>query len=113
MASTNLTAGQLVSKISEFRSKIAVLESLVLHLRTNYLSTEGRAEDDIIPPEFYVTREDGSRVSETHVQASIEDVLTQISTLREEVAAWEAIPMEGPKTKKRKKEQEDEDVVVE
>lgn len=100
----SLTAGQIVTRISEQRSKIALLELCVMHLRTNYLSTEGRAED-LVPPEMYVTRSDGSRVSEDHIEVMLREFEVILAETREELLEWESITMaEVPKKKKKRDE---------
>ena len=80
------TVGQLATRISEVRSKIAVLEGLVLYLKTNYFSSE----DGVIPAEMHFTRADGAAVPESHVLATQADIVEQITTFRLELEEWEA-----------------------
>lgn len=106
-----LTAGQIVTTVSEFRSKIAVLEMLVLHLRTNYVSSEGKDEDEPVPPEMYCERSDFARVSEQHIQATINDLVEKIGEMKDELEEWESLPIETPKSgdpKKKKKKADDD-----
>ncbi len=78
------TAGHIAEKISELRSKIAVTQGIVLHLRANFLSS-----NDKVPAEMYITRSDGTTVSSPHIEAAIEDYLEYMGQLTTELEHWE------------------------
>jgi hypothetical protein len=99
----SLTAKEIVDKVTELRSKIGVYEMLLLHLRTNYLSTEGKNESEVIPPEMHVQRDDGARVPEKHVVALMSDLTHQVDEMKSELEDWESLPMDMPTSKKKKK----------
>ena len=106
-----ISAGTVVDKISEVRSKIAVFEGLVLHLKSNYLPS------DAGDPEMKFYRGDYAPVPASHVEASIGDMEQHLLDLREQLAQWEGIIIElegtGPGSrgvvavKKNKKETTD------
>ena len=80
-----ISAGTIVDKISEVRSKIAVFEGLVLHLKSNYLPS------DAGDPEMKFYRGDYAPVPAPHVEAAIGDVEQHLLDLREQLAQWEGI----------------------
>lgn len=87
-----ISAGTIVDKISEVRSKIAVFEGLVLHLKSNYLPS------DAGDPEMKFYRGDYAPVPAPHVEASIGDVEQHLLDLREQLAQWEGIIVEMEET---------------
>jgi hypothetical protein len=87
-----ISAGTIVDKISEVRSKIAVFEGLVLHLKSNYLPS------DAGDPEMKFYRGDYAPVPAPHVEASIGDVEHHLLDLREQLAQWEGIIVEMENT---------------
>lgn len=98
-----ISVGSIVDKISEARSKIAVYKSLVLHLRSNYLSSADSAA------EMQVFRADYAPVPEPHIELTIADLSAMVSELEALLRQWENITVEvdgnvsgKKKTKKEK-----------
>jgi hypothetical protein len=88
------TVGQINDKISELRSKIAITEGLVLHLKTNYLSSDsGDAE-------MHFMRADNGQVPQGHVQSTIADYVEYVDTLRAELEQWEGMNVVMPEPAK-------------
>jgi hypothetical protein len=85
-----LTVGQITDKISEIRSKIAVYEGTVLHLKANYKST------DAGPAEMHFTRSDGAIVPEEHIDRFIDDTVFVVDGLRAELSQWENLSVPAP-----------------
>lgn len=84
-----ISAGSVVDKISEVRSKIAVFEGLVLHLKSNYLTSSDSGEAEM---KFY--RGDYAPVPEAHVRASLVDLESLVMDLQTLLAQWEGIMIE-------------------
>lgn len=102
--------GQLVDKISETRSKLAVFQNFRLHLQSNYLSTEAGE------PEQKIFRGDYAPVPEVHVHASIAEIDQQIAEFEELLKQLEGTEVDvdtgggataSPKKKFGKKEKTD------
>lgn len=101
-----ISIGNVLDKISETRSKIAVLEGLVLHLKSNYLTS------DTGEPEMRFYRGDYAPVPELHIVAGIGDIELLVKDLRAQLAQWEGITVEvedngpsgAPKKAKKAKE---------
>jgi len=83
-----ISAGTVVDKISEVRSKIAVFEGLILHLKSNYLPS------DAGDPEMKFYRGDYAPVPSSHVESAIIDVEHHLLDLREQLSQWEGIVIE-------------------
>ncbi len=99
-----ITAGSILTKVSELRSKVAIVEALILHLTNNYITTED--EKGKTPPEMVLAREDFSAVPETHITSLIQDLRETADAYQEELKQWEDMPMAEP-TKKGKKNADD------
>jgi hypothetical protein len=88
----SITAGSVIDKISELRSKISVFEGLVLHLKSNYIATDaGEAE-----MKFY--RGDYAPVPEPHIHSTIGDLDAFVADLRAQLAQWEGIVIDVDET---------------
>ena len=104
-------AGTVIDKISEIRSRISVLEGLILYLRTNYLSSDsGDAE-------MRFSRSDYATVPEVHVESTINEIEVKISEARDELENWENLSLEAEEAleggKIRKKtNRKDEDAAI-
>lgn len=88
------TVGQIVDKISELRSKIAISDYTLRHLRTYYFASDhGEAE-------MKLYRDDQALVSEGHVRAYLDDLDSQLKEYKAELKHWEslAVPVETAKT---------------
>lgn len=85
-----LTFGQISDKVSELRSKIAIKEAFVLHLKANYKSSDAGSA------EMHVTRDDFATVPEIHIDLFIEDTVDEIDTMRAELRQWESLPVPTP-----------------
>ena len=80
-----LSAGTIVDKISELRSKIAVLEGLVLYLEANYKGSDaGEAE-------MRFTRRDFATVPQAHIDVTIADLSAAMGAFAEELEHWEGL----------------------
>lgn len=77
------TVGQINSKISELRSKIAVTEGVILYLKTNFMP--GESAD----AEMHFTRPDYSRVPPPHIEATMADYVEYMDQLKAELSQWE------------------------
>ncbi len=84
-----ISAGTVVDKISEVRSKIAVFEGLVLHLKSNYVASEDSGEAEM---RFY--RGDYAPVPEPHIETALLDIESLVLDLREQLSQWEGIMIE-------------------
>lgn len=83
-----ISAGTVVDKISEVRSKIAVFEGLILHLKSNYLPS------DAGDPEMKFYRGDYAPVPSSHVDSAVVDIEHHLLDLREQLSQWEGIVIE-------------------
>lgn len=103
------TAGQLANKISELRSKIAVISAVIQYITANYMPSRDKQK---IPPEMFFTREDGAAVGSNHVVLCVDDFDAQRTQLQAELEELENTPVgeavsngtNGIHTKKSKKE---------
>lgn len=84
------TVGQALQKMSELHSKIAVLQTLVVHVEINFVGGD-------MDPEHYIAREDGAYVPPEHIQTFLNETEAQILELREELSHWENLPLPAPK----------------
>lgn len=95
------TIRETLRQISELRSKIAVTEGIVIHLKTHYLPSE-RSE-----AEMHFMRDDHGRVPAEHISAAMADYVLYLDKLREDLDALENAPapvLEKPKPKIDKSE---------
>ena len=95
------TVGQITDKISELRSKVAITDGLILHLKTNYLPSDGG------DAEMHFTRAaDNGIVSASHVESAIADLVEHLDTLKHELHQWENLTVNIPApTKEAPKEE--------
>jgi hypothetical protein len=95
-----ISAGNIIDKISELRSKVAAYEGLVLHLRSNYMSIDEDGE-----PELRFHRGDYAPVPEQHIELVISEIEALVRELREQQVEWESITVSvgEPAPKKQKK----------
>ena len=104
-----ISVGNVLDKISETRSKIAILEGVVLHLRSNYHTS------DAGEPEMRFYRGDYAPVPEAHISSTIVDLEALVKECRAQLEQWEGIVVDvdevpsgggpgngGKKTKKPK-----------
>lgn len=95
------TIRDTLRQISELRSKIAVTEGLVIHLKTHYLPSE-RSE-----AEMHFIRNDHGRVPSEHISSTMADLVIYLDKLREDMDVLENAPapvLEKPKPKIEKAE---------
>lgn len=86
----SLTVVQIMDKVSELRSKIAIYEGLILYLKANYKSSDaGEAE-------MSFTRDDHATVPEVHVDTFIKDAVDTLDQMRVELEHWESMPVPSP-----------------
>jgi hypothetical protein len=85
------TVGQITDKISELKSKIAIQEGVVLHLKANFMSS------DAGEPEMHFTRDDYATVPEKHITTFIVEAVDEIDALKAQLEEWEnlAVPLPG------------------
>lgn len=100
-----VTAGQILTTVSELRSKIAILKLLVVHLQTNYMRADDD-DDERAPPEMYVEREDFARVPDEHIALGVSDLLSLIVGYQRELAEWEGTAMETKASREKREAQE-------
>lgn len=81
----SISVGNVLDKISETRSKIAVFEGLILHLKSNYHTS------DAGEPEMKFYRGDYAPVPEPHIEASIADMEALVKEFRAQLEQWENI----------------------
>lgn len=96
-----VTAGTVVHKISELRSKTAVIEALILHLTSNYVTREDEKSDTPTPPEMILAREDFSSVPEAHILLVVQDLRESAEHMLEELRQWEEMPITVPEPKRK------------
>ena len=82
----SISAGSVVDRISEVRSKIAVFEGLVLHLKSNYITSSDSGEAEM---KFY--RGDYAPVPEAHVTTALVELESLVMDMRTLLAQWEGI----------------------
>lgn len=99
----SVTVAQIIDKVSEAKSRMAILEGLALYLRTNYTGS------DHGPPEMTFTRLDYALVPQEHINDFVVSIEALISESRDEIAGWERLLVidekqenERPKQKKKK-----------
>lgn len=80
-----VSAGYILDKISETRSKIAVIDGLMLHLRANYLPS------DAGEPEMRFFRNDYAPVPASHIHEAIRDYETIRNKLMGEIIRLESV----------------------
>jgi hypothetical protein len=84
------TVGQVVTKIAELRSRVAIGEALVLYLRAHYVSSDsGDAE-------MKITRDDHAFVPEGHVGDYIQQIVDDVDEARAELSQWENLSLPAP-----------------
>lgn len=86
-----ITVGKITEKLSELKSRLAIIEGLVLYLATNYRTSA----DGMIPPEMHFTRVDGGHVSEPHIESFSADLVETLDQLRIEIQHWEDLEVPG------------------
>lgn len=98
----SITAGSVVDKVSEIRSKIAVFEGLLLYLRSNYLSS------DAGDAEMRFARADYATVPEAHVEGAMHELETRLKDFRDELHQWEnlSVNVDDQPAQKNKKKKE-------
>lgn len=80
------TIRETLRQISELRSKIAVTEGIVIHLKTHYLPSE-RSE-----AEMHFIRDDHGRVPPEHINASMADLVLYLDKLKDDLNELENAP---------------------
>jgi len=86
------TLGELSRRVSELRSRIAVIEGLVRYTATNYLSGSGGH----ISAEMRFSLEGGSWVPEEHVVLASEELEELVAGLRVELSTLESMNIDVP-----------------
>lgn len=79
-----LTVGQINERISELRSKIAVTEGMILHIRATYIPSESAEA------ELYFTRSDYGRVPVLHINKALADYTDYVLSLEAEIQMLES-----------------------
>lgn len=86
------TLGELSRRISELRSRVAVIESLIRYTAANYLSGSGGH----ISAEMRFALDGGSWVPEEHILLATEELEGVVAALRIELSTLESMSIEVP-----------------
>jgi hypothetical protein len=94
-----ITLGRVVDQISENRSKIAVYETLLTYLRSNYLPSDaGRAEMSVLRPDY-------AMVQKPDIEKTIADICDRVAELRAELLEWENLTVVQPRAEEPEPEE--------
>lgn len=96
---------EALEKISELESRKAILETLLAHLETHYISS------DAGEPDMRITRDDLGLVPEEHVSSQIDLLVLEIDQVKKELDGWKGLSIKPPeedeqvskKTRKKKR----------
>lgn len=81
---------EAIEKVSELKSRWAILHELVVYLETHYKSS------DAGEPELRVTREDYAAVPERHIDAEIANLMMQMDQIQQEIDEWGKLRLTAP-----------------
>jgi hypothetical protein len=84
------TVGQITDKISELKSKIAIKESLITYVQSNYMSSDAGS------PEMTFQREDYATVPEVHISRFVDEAVDEVGQLRAELEQWQSLDVPLP-----------------
>lgn len=87
------TIRQAMEKISELRSRTAVIEMLMLYLDANYV------DDDSGEAEMSVTRDDAAIVPQEHIKEFQAWLAEQVDQADSEIEEWESMQLLEPEEK--------------
>ena len=79
------TVREALVKISELRSRMAVLHEMVIYMETHYLSADSG------PAELRITRDDHTIVPEEHIHVQIAHISEEMDQLSAELEEWEEL----------------------
>lgn len=83
-----LTVAQINERILQLRSRIAMFETLMTYVETNYVSSND------IEAELRFLRDDGAAVSQDHVQDGLTYIVESLDQARAEIEKLEGTPLQ-------------------
>jgi hypothetical protein len=84
------TVGEALQKVSELKSRWAILHELVVYLETHFKSS------DAGEPELRITREDFATVPEDHIEAQIAHLANEMDQIQQELDEWGNLKITTP-----------------
>jgi hypothetical protein len=84
------TVGEAIEKVSELRSRHAILHELVIYLETHYKSS------DAGPPELRMHRTDHAVVPEEHIEQQVTLLTVEMDQIQAELAEWGKLRITAP-----------------
>lgn len=97
------TVGEALNKVSELRSRYAILHALVTHLETHYKSQDAGA------PELRVTRDDYAIVPEEHIDKEMAIICAEMDQIQAEIEEWSHLAISVPEDEDSAESAEDGD----
>jgi len=95
------TVGETIAKISELRSRWAILHEVLVYLETHYKSS------DAGPPEIKIHTNENTIVPEEHIDIEVSNITHQMDQISQELDEWEKLvvmsPGEEPKPPRKRK----------
>jgi hypothetical protein len=84
------TVGEALEKVSELKSRWAILHEIVVYLETHFKSS------DAGEPELRITREDHAAVPEAHIDAQVAQLVHELDQIQQELDEWGNLKITAP-----------------